>query len=51
MAHEINQPLAAIRSYADNTGKLMERGRVDDAVENVAAIGRLTDRIGALTRS
>ena len=50
MAHEINQPLAAIRSYADNTGKLMERGRVADAVENVAAIGRLTDRIGALTR-
>ena len=50
MAHEINQPLAAIRSYADNTGKLMERGRVQDAVENVAAIGRLTDRIGGLTR-
>jgi two-component system C4-dicarboxylate transport sensor histidine kinase DctB len=50
MAHEINQPLAAIRSYADNTGKLIERGRVADAVENVSAIGRLTDRIGALTR-
>ena len=50
MAHEINQPLAAIRAYADNTGKLMERGRVQDAVENVAAIGRLTDRIGGLTR-
>ena len=50
MAHEINQPLAAIRSYADNTAKLMERGRVADAVENVGAIGRLTDRIGGLTR-
>ncbi|MDP4021470.1 ATP-binding protein [Methylobacterium sp. NEAU 140] len=50
MAHEINQPLAAIRSYADNTGVLVARGRVADAAENVAAIGRLTDRIGALTR-
>ena len=50
MAHEINQPLAAIRSYADNTGILVRRGRVDDAAENVAAIGRLVDRIGGLTR-
>ena len=50
MAHEINQPLAAIRSYADNTGILVRRGRSDDAVENVAAIGRLVDRIGGLTR-
>ncbi|GEP04439.1 two-component sensor histidine kinase [Methylobacterium oxalidis] len=50
MAHEINQPLAAIRSYADNTAILVRRGRVEDAAENVTAIGRLTDRIGALTR-
>lgn len=50
MAHEINQPLAAIRSYADNTAILVRRGRVEDAAENVAAIGRLTERIGALTR-
>ncbi|KAB1075973.1 sensor histidine kinase [Methylobacterium planeticum] len=50
MAHEINQPLAAIRSYADNTAILMRRGRVEDAAENVSAIGRLTERIGTLTR-
>ncbi|WP_236960192.1 sensor histidine kinase [Methylobacterium durans] len=50
MAHEINQPLAAIRSYADNTAILVRRGRVEDAAENVGAIGRLTDRIGTLTR-
>lgn len=50
MAHEINQPLAAIRSYADNTGILVRRGRVDDAAENVAAISRLVERIGGLTR-
>ncbi len=50
MAHEINQPLAAIRSYADNTAILVRRGRIDDAAENVSAIGRLTERIGGLTR-
>ncbi|WP_232628210.1 sensor histidine kinase [Methylobacterium sp. Leaf118] len=50
MAHEINQPLAAIRSYADNTAILVRRGRVEDAAENVSAIGRLTERIGGLTR-
>ncbi|WP_419545374.1 sensor histidine kinase [Methylobacterium oryzae] len=50
MAHEINQPLAAIRSYADNAAILIRRGRGDDAAENAAAIGRLTDRIAGLTR-
>ncbi|HEV7439386.1 MAG TPA: ATP-binding protein, partial [Methylobacterium sp.] len=50
MAHEINQPLAAIRSYADNTAILVRRGRVEDAAENVSAISRLTERIAALTR-
>ncbi len=50
MAHEINQPLAAIRSYADNTAILVRRGRVEDAADNVSAIGRLTERIGTLTR-
>jgi two-component system, NtrC family, C4-dicarboxylate transport sensor histidine kinase DctB len=50
MAHEINQPLAAIRSYADNTAILVRRGRTEDAAENAFAIGRLTDRIAGLTR-
>lgn len=50
MAHEINQPLAAIRSYADNAAILVQRGRGAEAAENTIAIGRLTDRIGGLTR-
>lgn len=50
MAHEINQPLAAIRAYADNAAILMQRGRTAEAAENTVAIGRLTDRIGGLTR-
>ncbi len=31
MAHEINQPLAAIRSYADNAGILIQRERFPEA--------------------
>ncbi|MBY0299308.1 MAG: sensor histidine kinase, partial [Methylobacterium sp.] len=50
MAHEINQPLAAIRTYADNAAILIRRGRVEDASANFSAIGRLTERIGGLTR-
>nr|WP_208642391.1 ATP-binding protein [Methylobacterium terrae] len=50
MAHEINQPLAAIRSYADNAGILIQRGRLPEAAENLSAVGRLTERIAGLTR-
>ncbi|ACA19101.1 histidine kinase [Methylobacterium sp. 4-46] len=50
MAHEINQPLAAIRSYADNAAILIGRGRAGEAAENFSAIGRLTERIAGLTR-
>ncbi|GJD51177.1 C4-dicarboxylate transport sensor protein DctB [Methylobacterium crusticola] len=50
MAHEINQPLAAIRSYADNAAVLIQRERLAEAAENFSAIGRLTERIAGLTR-
>jgi two-component system C4-dicarboxylate transport sensor histidine kinase DctB len=50
MAHEINQPLAAIRSYADNAGILIQRERLPEAAENLSAVGRLTERIALLTR-
>ncbi|MBZ9936549.1 sensor histidine kinase [Mesorhizobium sp. BR1-1-16] len=49
VAHEINQPVAAIRAYADNAGRLIESGRTDPARENMGAIGRMADRIGEIT--
>ncbi|NUB26496.1 sensor histidine kinase [Azospirillum brasilense] len=51
MAHEINQPLAAIRSFADNAVVLLERGRPDSVRDNLAEIADLTDRMAAITRS
>ncbi len=50
VAHEVNQPLAAIRTYADNATVLLERGRSGDARENLATIASLTERIGAITQ-
>lgn len=49
VAHEINQPVAAIRSFADNGTKLLERQRFDEAKQNLGLISELTDRIGAIT--
>jgi two-component system C4-dicarboxylate transport sensor histidine kinase DctB len=49
VAHEINQPVAAIRSYVDNAKTLLARGRVDTALTNMRAIAGLTEKIGAIT--
>ncbi|MBP2316786.1 sensor histidine kinase [Azospirillum soli] len=50
IAHEINQPLAAIRSFADNAVVLLERGRPEAVRDNLAEIADLTDRMAAITR-
>lgn len=51
VTHELNQPLAAIRSYADNARVLLERSRVEDAVANLESIVELTDRMAEITRT
>ncbi|MGE8704676.1 MAG: sensor histidine kinase [Achromobacter sp.] len=49
VAHEVNQPVAAIRAYADNAVEFLRR-RDDGAVqENLSTIAALTDRIGHIT--
>lgn len=50
VAHEINQPVGAIRTYADNAGEFLRRGQADRACENLATIARLTERIGGITQ-
>ncbi len=49
VAHEINQPLAAIGTYAASGLALVDRGAPDKARENLARISTLTNRIGAIT--
>ncbi|MEE4314925.1 MAG: ATP-binding protein [Desulfofustis sp.] len=46
--HELNQPLAAIRSYADNARQFLEKGREIEAAWNMAQISELTDRMAQI---
>jgi two-component system C4-dicarboxylate transport sensor histidine kinase DctB len=49
VAHEINQPLATIRMFAESGTKLLDRNAPDAARENLQSIVGLTERIGAIT--
>lgn len=49
VAHEINQPVATIRAFADNARVFLKRDRKQDADENLESIAGLTERIGAIT--
>lgn len=49
VAHEINQPLAAIRTFAENGVTLLDRDAPDRARDNLSRIVALTDRIGTIT--
>ena len=50
LSHEFNQPLGAVRAYAENAEILLERGRIDDARGNIADISLLADRMAELGR-
>ena len=48
LSHEINQPLAAARNYADSATILIDRGDTVRARENVAQILSLVDRMAMI---
>ncbi len=48
ISHELNQPLAAIRSYADNAGVLLDQQRTADARDNLKQISELTGRMASI---
>ena len=50
LSHEINQPLAAARNYADSAGLLIDRGDLPRARENIGLILGLIDRMAAIAR-
>ncbi|MBB4346507.1 sensor histidine kinase [Aliirhizobium cellulosilyticum] len=50
LSHELNQPLAAAKTYAETTGLLIERGRVEDASDNLKRISALIDRMASISR-
>ena len=48
ISHELNQPLAAIRSYADNACVLLDHQRGEDARANLKLISQLTERMASI---
>jgi two-component system C4-dicarboxylate transport sensor histidine kinase DctB len=50
LSHEINQPLAAARNYADSAAILIDRGEPVRAKDNIAQIMSLIDRMATIAR-
>lgn len=48
VTHELNQPLAAIRAFADNAITFLSRGQDDKARENLGHISAASARMGAI---
>ncbi|WP_299182045.1 ATP-binding protein [uncultured Neptuniibacter sp.] len=46
--HELNQPLTAIRTYADNARAFIDRGKVETAEKNLNEISLLTERMAKI---
>ena len=47
--HELNNPLGAIRAYADNARQFLERGQISIAQTNLQEIAALTERMATIT--
>ncbi len=49
ITHELNQPLAAMRAYADNARIFLSRERYDDVAGNLHRISGLTERMADIS--
>ncbi len=50
ISHELNQPLAAMQTLADNAAALLARNRVAEVTENLTMIRDLIGRAGSIVR-
>ena len=50
VSHELNQPLAAMKTYLAGARLLLQRRRPDEAMSSFQRIDDLIDRMGAITR-
>ena len=50
VSHELNQPLAAMKTYLAGAGLLLRRNRPDEALSSFGRIDDLIERMGAITR-
>lgn len=50
LSHEFNQPLAAVKSYAENAATFLERNRAEEARENITRISLMADRMASISK-
>ncbi|MDP5308206.1 sensor histidine kinase [Paracoccus spongiarum] len=50
VSHELNQPLAAMKTYLAGARLLLQRGRPEEALSSFQRIDDLIERMGAITR-
>lgn len=50
VSHELNQPLAAMKTYLAGARLLLQRGRSEESASSFARIDDLIDRMGSITR-
>ncbi len=50
IGHELNQPLAAIKTYLAGARLLLQKRRLKDALDSVERIDELIDRMGTISR-
>ncbi|MDY8109961.1 ATP-binding protein [Fulvimarina sp. 2208YS6-2-32] len=51
LGHEFNQPIASIRTYADNAARLIATERVDRVPHNLTRIAAMTDRMAEISKT
>ncbi|MEH0075378.1 ATP-binding protein [Pannonibacter sp. Pt2] len=51
LSHEFNQPLATIRTYAENADRLIDRGQEGRAKENLGRITAMVERMAEISRT
>ena len=49
LSHEFNQPLAAVKSYADNADAFLDRDQLPEARENIIRISKMADRMATIS--
>ncbi|MBY6197683.1 ATP-binding protein [Vibrio hangzhouensis] len=50
ISHELNNPLAAIRSFAENGQRFIEKDKIDRAKDNLTRIVSLTERMAKISQ-
>lgn len=51
LSHELNQPLMAIQTFADNAATFLERGKSEQARDNLTRISDMARRMGRIIKN